>query len=175
MNEKGDGPLPIPARPEASGQGSGENDPEAGSGEGQPIPETPGSGIPEDNGRRPTPVRLAMESGEDEAEVEDLGRPRVIEDPASGERWIVTVGGRSASGILPLRTVPIMELNFAREDLPKEIRQAVLCFGKELSEVSDHELLDCLREAGPFREPMRPLEDGSRPGRLSMNGDPLRG
>jgi hypothetical protein len=127
----------------------------------------------EDDGRRPTPVRMAMEGVEDAVE-EDKGQPRIIEDPDSGVRWIVTVGGRSASGILPLRTVPIMELNFAKEDGPNEARKTVLCYGKDLSDVPDPDLLACLRRSGPFREPMRPLESRDRKGRRPKGGGGAR-
>ena len=169
MKDAGDGSGPIPARPEAPGRESNESEVEAGSGGVQPVQDAVSSASSMDDNRTPTPVRLAMEGNEDEDE-EELGRPRLIEDPDSGVKWIVTVSGRSASGILPLRTVPIMELNFAQEDLPKETRQAALCFGKDLSEVPDQDLLACLRKSGPFREPMRPLDDVGRNGRQPRNG-----
>jgi hypothetical protein len=163
MKAAGDNSGPIPARPEASGQESDGNEVEVRNGAVEMIEDADGSPSVDDD-RRPTPVRLAMEGSEDE-DGEDTGMPRLLEDPDSGLNWIVTVAGRSAGGILPLRTVPIMELNFTREDLPKEDRQSVLCFGNDLSEIPDQDLLECLRRSGPFREPMRPLDDRDRNGR----------
>ena len=164
MKAEGDDSRPIPARPEAPGQESEASEVEVGNGAVEPIEDADGSPSSVDDDRRPTPVRLAMEGNEDE-DGEDIGRPRLIEDPDSGVKWIVTVVGRLASGILPLRTVHIMELNFDREDLPKEDRQSVLCFGRDLSEIPDQDLLACLRRSGPFREPLRPLDDRDRNGR----------
>ena len=84
----------------------------------------------------------------EEADLESEGVPRVIDDLEDGTRWIVTVVGRSASGILPLRTVPVMELSFAKEEVPNQALKTVLCYGKDLAEIPDHDLLTCLGRSG---------------------------
>jgi hypothetical protein len=172
MPQSGDGSPLTPARPDAPSPEGEMVESEAGIDPGPPTEEVPVS--TEDDGRRPTPVRMAMEGGE-ETEEEDQRRPRVIEDPESGTTWVVTVGGRSASGILPLRTVPIMELSFAKEEAPDEALKTVLCYGKQLSDVPDQDLLTCLGKSGPFREPMRPQEDRDRRGRRGKGTRPPRG
>lgn len=174
MPPSGNGSPLIPARPDAPSP-----EPEAvgpGSGIDPGPPDEVVSGSTEDDDRRPTPVRMAMEGGEDtEAlEDEDQDRPRTIEDPETSTRWIVTVDGRSAGGVLPLRTIPIMELSFAKEEAPDEALNTVLCYGKSLSDISDGDLLACLGKSGPFREPMRPQEDRNRKRRRGKGARPPR-
>lgn len=176
MHPSGDRSPPPPARPEAKTpeleglEEVVEKDP----GTEESSQEQEGPGGAEDDSRRPTPVRMAMDGGE-ASDLEDEGVPRVIEDLAEGARWIVTVVGRSVSGILPLRTVPVMELSFAKEEAPNEALKTVLCFGGDLTEIPDHELLTCLERSGPFREPMRPREDRGRKGRRTKGPRPPKG
>lgn len=176
MHPSGDGSPPPPARPDAEtpelevSEEVAEMDPGA---EARSLDQKV-TDAGEDDSRRPTPVRMAMDGGE-EADLEDEGVPRIIADLEDGTRWIVTVVGRSASGILPRRTVPVMELSFAKEEAPNEALKTVLCFGKDLSDVPDHDLLTCLGRSGPFREPMRPQADGDRKGRRTKGPRPPRG
>ena len=96
--DRRNGPTPV-GKPENDG-GASEGEPPR-----LPMPVAPDLDDPSgaEGGRRPTPVRMAMgdEEGEEDDGREDL---RVIHDEESGLDWIVTVSGRSASGILPLRT-----------------------------------------------------------------------
>ena len=124
-----------------------------------------------EGGRRPTPVRMVMEGGAEEAK----GRPdekRVIHDEGSGLDWVVTVSGRSVSGILPIRTVLLMELNFAKAEEPDRPLRRALCHGGDLAEVPDDQLLSSFKSSEPFREPMREPNGGGRKGRV---GKGLRG
>ena len=81
MPQSGNGSPLMPARPDAPRPEPEVVESETGIDPGPPTEEVPGS--TEDDGRRPTPVRMAMEGGE-ETEEEDQRRPRVIEDPESG-------------------------------------------------------------------------------------------
>jgi len=118
----------------------------------------------EDEPKRPTPVRMAMEGEEEEKEGPE--KVRIIHDETSGLDWMVTVSGRSASGILPLRTVPLMELTFSEAENPDRFLRRAVCYGGALADIPDDELLSSFKSSEPFREPMRePREKGS-PGRL---------
>lgn len=136
-------------------------------------PEGP-SGEDEDN-RRPTPVRVAMEGAEEE-EAHPAEDRRVITDPGTGDDWVVTVEGRSASGILPLRSVPLLELHFARMDSPDSPGQRILCQGTGLESFMDEELLTAFRASEPIPPPSEeePPASDSRPkrakGRRGRNG-----
>ena len=104
--------------------------------------------------RRPTPARMAMEGAEGD-EVERAGENRRIRDESQGIDWLVRVSGCSSSGILPLRSVPIMELTFAKAEAPERLlRRAVLLDG-DLQELPLQDLLTALERSEPFTEPMR--------------------
>jgi len=124
-----------------------------------------------EEGRRPTPVRMVMEGGAEEAESRQEEK-RVVHDEGSGLDWVVTVSGRSASGILPLRTVLLMELNFAKAEEPDRPLRRALCHGGDLADISDDQLLSSFRSSEPFREPIREPNGDNRRGRM---GKALRG
>jgi hypothetical protein len=127
-----------------------------------------------DGGRRPTPVRAAMDGGENE---QSGGRAetRVIREEEKGRDWVVTVSGRTASGVLPLRTVALLELSFSREDEPlKALRQAILP-GVDLAQLSDEDLINGLRRSRPYREPNRELLGGGSKGRGGKGRKPQKG
>jgi hypothetical protein len=127
-----------------------------------------------EEGRRPTPVRLAME-GTEEDEEERRRRLRTIQDEETGEVWIVTLAGRSASGILPLRTVPLMELNFARIDEPDLPLRRAIYQGDDLTRIQDRELLESLKASAVFREPERERDENEHQGLKRKNRRSSRG
>ena len=122
---------------------------------------------PEDD-RRPTPVRMAMEGGEDE-EPGRLETDRTVHDEGTGLDWVVTVTGRSASGVLPLRTIALMELTFAEAESPEQPLRKALHSGNDLTDLSDDELLSLLQRAAPFRKPMKVRTDHDGKGRKGKN------
>lgn len=111
------------------------------------------AGDGEDGDRRPTPVRMGIETGEEEADLDEENSRR-FHQPETETDWIVRVSGRSASGVIPLRTVPLMELTFFQSDEPNEPLRRILHFGETLSRTPDHELITLLERSGPFREPL---------------------
>ena len=114
--------------------------------------------------KRPTPVRMAMDGG-NEAEPVQNETTRVLHDAESGSDWSVNLTGWSASGVLPLRTVPLVELTFSRVEAPDEPVRKVLQQGESLAEFSDEDLLAAFRNSGPFRPPMRQAEASEKRGK----------
>lgn len=102
--------------------------------------------------RRPTPVRMVMEGMEQEGG-EGEARERELSDPDTGREWVVTVVGRAVSGVLPLRIIPLMELNFFLAEEPGTPLRRAVCRGDDLSHLTDSELLALLRRAEPYRDP----------------------
>jgi hypothetical protein len=94
--------------------------------------------------RRPMPARAAMETTDSESESEERVPPlrRFRANPK--EEWVVRVSGRSTSGVLPLRVIPLMELSFARAEAPEASLRRAICQGESLEEVDDAALLDLL-------------------------------
>lgn len=110
---------------------------------------------PEDQDRRPTPVRVVMEGEGEEGESEREEKPlRGFTDPRSGEDWVVRVSGRSGSGILPLRSIPLMELIFARAQEPDQPLKRTTRQGSELDSVTDGDLAELLATATAYRPPL---------------------
>ena len=154
MQHQDDGTPPTPAgRPEADDGSADGGDPVRTGPQGHGPPVSAES----EEGRRPTPVRAAMEIGEEE-ERDRRGETRMVRDEESGAAWMVKVSGRSASGVLPLRTVPLMELSFAKVDEPGLPHRRALCFGADLLDIPDHELLSCLKSSEVDRERVRSTE-----------------
>jgi hypothetical protein len=90
---------------------------------------------------------------------------RILSRLESGEEWVVTVGGLSASGILPLRSVPIIEIHFTRlgaQDVP--VRR-VLCRGGSLEEFQDEDLAAAFQISEPIPQPAEEPPPESRPKR----------
>jgi hypothetical protein len=117
---------------------------------------------------------MVMEGGSEE-DADRQNKPRVVHDGEAGLDWIVTVSGRSASGILPLRNVSLMELSFAKADEPGRPLRRVLCCGEDLMDISDHELLSSLNSSAPYREPMREPNGKDRQGRRRRDRRKPRG
>ena len=111
-----------------------------------------------EEGRRPTPVRAAMEGG-DADEVDHRGDTRLVHDEEGGGKWAVTVIGRTASGILPLRTVPLLELSFSSVEEPERPRRGALTCGGDLADLSEQELLSSFKRSEPFRDPSPETND----------------
>ncbi len=124
--------------------------------------------------RRPTPVRMVMEGGE-EKERGPGDRIRVFHDEETGLDWSVTLTGQSASGILPRRTVPLIELTFSKVDSPEEPLRRALCRGEDLAGLSDAELGAALKGSEPFSPPMKEAEANEKKGRTSKNRRNPRG
>ncbi|MFH1763451.1 MAG: hypothetical protein ABIF09_04585 [Gemmatimonadota bacterium] len=138
----------------------------------KPVGEEPQELSDVEEGRRPTPVRAAMEGGEDEEKFRK-DEPRRVHDGKSGSDWIVRVTGRSASGVLPLRTVPLMELSFTKTGEPGLPLRRALCRGQDLADIPDPDLLAFLKNSEPYREPLPPDEKG-RPGRRGKGRGVIR-
>jgi hypothetical protein len=102
--------------------------------------------------RRPTPVRMAMEGTENEPE-EEAPDFRTFTDPQDDREWVVRILGRSGSGILPLRVIPLMELAFARPEEPEKPVRSVLCQGEALADLKDGDLIRLLGRSKVFEAP----------------------
>jgi hypothetical protein len=126
-----------------------------------------------EEGRQPIPVRTVMEGGNDE-EKDRQAETRVVHDEEGGSDWVVTVSGRSSSGVLPLRTVPLMELNFAKAGEPEPPLRRALCCGGDLVDIPDHELLSLFRNSEPFSEPLQEVDGKGRPGKGGKNRRGIR-
>jgi hypothetical protein len=121
--------------------------------------------------RRPTPVRLAMEAGEPQG-MSPAADYRSLLDPATGQEWIARVSGRSTGGVVPLRTIPLMEVIFSRAQEPDVPARRTLCRGELLGDLEDDELLQLLRTSLPHEPP--PSGSPAR-GRRNRRGRPRRG
>jgi hypothetical protein len=106
----------------------------------------------EDTDRRPTPVRLVMEAG-DPSSKGPMAENRTFLDPEDGQEWVARVSGRSTSGVLPLRTISIMEVTFYRVKEPDVPARRVLCQGDSMGNMEDGELLQLLRNSRPHAPP----------------------
>jgi hypothetical protein len=105
-----------------------------------------------------------MEGTGEDAE-DDPGITRTVRDEFSGTDWVVTVAGRSSSGILPRRSVPLMELTFSRAEEPHRPLRSILRLGNDLNRLSDQELLRALGDAEPYRDPLEGPEEPKKHGR----------
>ena len=134
----------------------------------RPVAEEPAESPEAEEGRRPTPVRAVMEGGEDE-EKERKDETRMVHDDEEGLDWIVTVSGRSASGILPLRTVPVMELSFAKAEEPERPLRRALFSAGDLADLSDPQLFSCFKNSTPYQEPSQAPSGKGRQARKGKN------
>ena len=122
----------------------------------------------EEGVKRPTPVRLAMETGDAENGGEG-DEVRTVRNPDDGREWIVRVSGRSAGGVLPLRTIPLLELTFFHADDPHQPLRRALCQGEGLESLQDEELISGLGASSPVSGPKEDSDEGS-PGRKEKKG-----
>lgn len=102
--------------------------------------------------RRPTPVRMAMEVDEPQGEGKG-SESRNFLDPRNGTEWIARVSGRSTSGVLPLRIIPLMEVSFFQAPEPDVPLRRALSQGESLEELDEEGLLQLFRVSGPFSPP----------------------
>jgi hypothetical protein len=56
-------------------------------------------------------------------------------DPANGQEWVLEVTGRSTSGVLPLRSIHLMDVSFALADNPELPLRRALCPEEDLSDL----------------------------------------
>ena len=161
MNERQDPPRPpTPIRDSAP--------------DSDPVPEdsSPGETLPAagetgSEDRRPTPVRMVMET-EEEAELPPPGPElsRSFSDPGTGVEWTAEVTGWSMSGVLPLRTVPILEIVFRTGEPGSAPQKRIVHQGESLGGFTETELLELLSRAEAYTEPMtEPKPPPSRKGR----------
>jgi hypothetical protein len=99
--------------------------------------------------RKPMSVRAAMEGSEPDEEDRGSLR-REFCDPKTGQDWVVRISGRSISGVLPLRVIPLMELNFSRSEAPDVPLRRAIYQGESMDELDDSALLSLFRSAGPL-------------------------
>lgn len=125
----------------------------------------------ENQNRRPTPVRMVMDSGEEEEG--DAGKEsKILDDPSTGDRWIARVSGRSTGGVLPLRTIPLMEVSFHKdEESGIPLRHAVWQ-GASLDELDEGGLLRLFQASKPYSPPKA---DDPVPDRKKRKGRSRRG
>jgi hypothetical protein len=102
--------------------------------------------------RRPTPVRMAMEPDESAGEQRG-GEVRAFQDPGTGEEWIARVSGRSMSGVVPLRVIPLMEVDFFRADEAATPSRRGLRQGESLDDLDEDGLLRFFHASGPYLPP----------------------
>jgi hypothetical protein len=113
-----------------------------------------------------------MEGGEGEEGVDPSHR--IIRNPDTGREWIVRVTGHSASGILPLRSIPIVELTFSSVEEPERAQYQVVTYDRTLEDTSDQDLITLLQSSRPFEPPFRnrgPSDRRKRP-RRHRRGSP---
>lgn len=121
--------------------------------------------------RTPMPVRAAMESA-DAASDEQTPLLRQFLDGTSGQQWVAKISGRSTSGVLPLRVIPLMELAFSKAEAPEVPLLKAICQGDTLDDLDDAALLDFLRSA----EPVGPRKtESSGPQKNGRRGQTRRG
>ncbi len=110
---------------------------------------------------RPTPVRMVMEGTEPERD-ETVEEVRTVQDPETGKSWSVKVVGRGASGILPVRSIPLMELSFSDASGAGAPTRRVTCHGDGLEGMPDAELVRLLSRSRAVEE--SPGEGADTPG-----------
>ncbi len=103
-----------------------------------------------DQGRRPTPARVVME-GTTEAKTGSEENWRIFRDPANDRDWVLTVTGRSTSGVLPLRSIRLMDVTFALAESPAVPLRRALCREAFLEGLTDDEVLKLFRRSRPHR------------------------
>lgn len=122
-----------------------------------------------EEGRRPTPARMAMEGEAEEGETSARG-DRVVQDPETGERWRAIVAGHAASGVPPFRSIPLMELHFFRGDDRTAPTRRVVCRTADLAEMSQSRLLELLDRSTEFTEAPGEAAEADRSRRRSGRG-----
>jgi hypothetical protein len=112
---------------------------------------------------------MGMET-EEEAEPLPLSSEisRSFSDPSSGTEWTAEVTGWSRSGVLPLRTVPILEIVFRTGEPDTAPQKRIVHQGESLKGFTEAELVRLLSKAEAYTEPLtepKPKRTPSRKGR----------
>lgn len=115
-----------------------------------------------DPGPRPTPARVVME-GPSEGGSGAGPQRRTFRDPSMGREWVLSIVGRSTSGVLPLRTIRLMEVQFAPAEGSEGPCRTVVSRDTDLAELSEDEVLGLFRLSRVHREP-DPKARLARPG-----------
>ena len=138
------GPAGNPASWTGEEPASGPEEEPASGPEKEPGSGPEGENAPKGQSLRPTPARVVMEGSVDDGGGVGDGQ-RTFRDPSNGLEWLVTVAGRSTSGVLPLRSIRLMEVSFALADDPELPLRMTLCQQEDLSGLSDEEILGLFR------------------------------
>lgn len=116
--------------------------------------------------RRPMSVRAAMETSEPEGG-EQAPQLRHFLDPKSAQEWVARISGRSTSGVLPLRVIPLMEVNFSKAEAPDVPISRAISQGETLEELDDASLVALLKSSGPM--------ESKKPSKNVLPGNDRRG
>lgn len=112
--------------------------------------EGPGSEPEEEDDRRPTPVRVAMDTPPpgDSRPTEALPSRRF---QLGDEEWIVRITGRTVTGTRPDPGAHLMELTFYRAPEPDEPVRELLTVERDLDLFYDEDLGELLERSRPSR------------------------
>ena len=72
---------------------------------------------------------------------------------STGKEWIARITGRSTSGVVPVRTISLMEVSFYRADAPETPVRHTLCRSKTLEDIGDEGILQLFRASLPYPPP----------------------
>ncbi len=110
--------------------------------------------------------------GSTDAKAEPEENRRVFRDPANDRDWVLTVTGRSTSGVLPLRSIRLMDVTFALAESPAVPLRRALCREALLEGLTEDEVLKLFRRSRPHRssEP-KTQRDRSGEGRRKAGRD----
>jgi len=117
----------------------------------------------ENQNRRPVPVRLVMDATNGQ-ETEAESSVQTLQDPVSGEEWFARVSGRSTGGVLPLRSIPLMDVIFFKEGEETSPQRQVLWQGQSLDDLGEGDLLLLFQASKPLATPKSddPPQDKAR-------------
>ncbi len=126
----------------------------------------------ENHNRRPTPVRMVMDGGEG-PETEAKSDVKAFLDPLTGDSWVARVSGRSNGGVLPLRTIPLMEVEFFKETEPDSPLRHAVWQGASLEGLDEGALNLLFQASNPYSTPKpeeAPRDRKKRRGRPRRSG-----
>ena len=106
----------------------------------------------ENHNRRPTPVRMAMDGAEG-PETQGENEVKAFLDPLTGDRWMARVSGRSNGGVLPLRTIPLMEVAFFKETGPDSPLRHAVWQGDSIDKLDEEGLFLLFQASKPYSPP----------------------
>jgi len=90
---------------------------------------------------------------------------RILVDPATGQEWIARVTGRSSSGVVPVRTISLMEVSFFRAKDPETPVRHKLCRSEAMEDLGEEGILQLFRTSLPCPAPSSPPPSRERKGR----------